>query len=316
MTSGVGTAQYTARLASQLAVPGIADVHSHFMPEPVLNKVWQVFDNASAKYGMQWPIQYRLDEAARVELLRSWGVRAFTSLTYAHKPGMARWLNDWTLDFSRRVPECVPSATFFPEEGVAEYVAAAVTDGARLFKVHLQVSGFDPRDELLRPVWGMLQERQLPVVIHCASGPIPGRFTGPGPVRELLATFPRLSLIIAHLGAPEYADFMGLTDEHAGVRLDTTMVFTDFMEELAPFPVTLRSRLLDAGLRGDVLFGSDFPNIPYSYDHALQALVRLDLGDEWLREVVWDATARLLQLDAGSQTAARTSVADDARDIG
>lgn len=299
------TAAYAVRLTDQLAVPGIADVHSHFMPEPVLSKVWRVFDDASAKYGMRWPIRYRLDESARVELLRCWGVRAFTSLTYAHKPGMARWLNDWTLDFASRVPECVPSATFFPEEGVTENVGTAVAAGARLFKVHLQVSGFDPRDALLRPVWGILQDRRIPVVIHCASGPIPGRFTGPDPVRELLASFPRLNLIIAHLGAPEYADFMGLTDEYPGVRLDTTMVFTDFMEELAPFPVALRPQLLDAGLRGDVMFGSDFPNIPYSYDRALQSLVRLDLGEEWLRAVIWDAAAGLLQLDRGPQAPKR-----------
>lgn len=294
-------AQFAEEFTAQLGIPGVADVHSHFMPESVMNKVWQVFDNASAKYGMDWPIRYRVGEAARVELLRSWGVRAFTTLTYAHKPEMARWLNEWTLEFARRAPDCIPSATFFPEDGVDEYVAQALDCGAKVFKLHLQVSGFDPRDPVLQAVWGLLQDRQIPVVIHCASGPIPGRFTGPGPLRDLLASFPQLSLIIAHLGAPEYADFMQLTDEYPGVRLDTTMTFTDFMEELAPFPVELRPRLLDAGLRGDVLFGSDFPNIPYSYDHGLQALVRLDLGDEWLRQVVWRAAARQFQLDPGSQ---------------
>lgn len=292
--------RFANRLASQLDIPGIADVHSHFMPAAVMNKVWQVFDNADTKYGMKWPIEYRVDEDARVELLRSWGVRAFTSLTYAHKPGMAAWLNEWTLDFARRVPECISSATFFPEEGVGEYVGAAIDGGARLFKVHLQVSGFDPRDLALRPVWGTLQDRAIPVVIHCASGPIPGRFTGPDPVRELLASFPRLNLIIAHLGAPEYGEFVAITDQHEQVRLDTTMVFTDFMQAMAPFPPELRPALLAAGLRGDVLFGSDFPNIPYSYEHALAALVRLDLGEEWLRDVVWNAAARLFRLDVGA----------------
>ena len=36
------------------------------------------------------------------------------------------------------------------------------------------------------------------------------------------------------------------------------MAFTTFMNELAEFPTGLLPRLLDAGLSGDVLFGSDF----------------------------------------------------------
>jgi hypothetical protein len=42
-----------------------------------------------------------------------------------------------------------------------------------------------------------------------------------------------------------------------------------------------------------VLFGSDFPNIPYGYAHALEALTRLELGEEWLRAVCYGNGARL-----------------------
>lgn len=41
-----------------------------------------------------------------------------------------------------------------------------------------------------------------------------------------------------------------------------------------------------------MLLGSDFPNIPYAYAHQLDALARLDLGDDWLWAVCWgNATA-------------------------
>jgi hypothetical protein len=43
-----------------------------------------------------------------------------------------------------------------------------------------------------------------------------------------------------------------------------------------------------------VVLGTDFPNIPHPYAHQLQALVRLDLGDDWLRAVCHDNGARLL----------------------
>jgi len=42
-----------------------------------------------------------------------------------------------------------------------------------------------------------------------------------------------------------------------------------------------------------VLLGSDFPNIPYPYGEQLAALARLDLGDDWLRDVCWHNGARL-----------------------
>ncbi len=75
------------------------------------------------------------------------------------------------------------------------------------------------------------------------------------------------------------------------VHLDTTMAFTDFFESMAPYPVELRPRLADLG--GKVLLGTDFPNIPYEYAHQLEALARLDLGDEWLRGVCWSNAVRL-----------------------
>ena len=52
---------------------------------------------------------------------------------------------------------------------------------------------------------------------------LPGAFTGPGPISGVLARHPRLTMIVAHLGAPEYADFLDLAGRYRGVHLDTTM---------------------------------------------------------------------------------------------
>lgn len=261
-----------------------------------MRKVWSVFDAAQDVYGVEWPVEYRGDDAQRLTQLRGFGVSAFTSLVYAHRPGMAEWLNDWCADFAAKTPDCIQTATFFPEPGVGDYVRSALAAGARIFKIHLQVGAFDPRDPVLAPVWGELTQAGIPVVVHCGSGPLPGPFTGPGPIGEVIRAHPGLQLIVAHMGAPEYADFLDLTDAHAGIRLDTTMAFTDFMNELAVYPLDSMARLREAGLRGDVLFGSDFPNIPYSYESAVEALVRLELGDDWLRAVLYESAANLFAL--------------------
>ncbi|MEV0075168.1 amidohydrolase family protein [Nocardia neocaledoniensis] len=290
----VDSAAYLADFRRRLDLPALVDVHTHFMPDQVMRKVWAYFDQAGPLTGRPWPITYRDDEQVRLKTLRDFGVRAFTSLVYPHKPRMAAWLNEWTAEFAARTPDCLHTATFYPEPEAPEYVRAAIAGGARVFKVHIQVGAFSPLDPLLDPVWAILAESGVPVLIHCGSGPAPGEFTGPGPIAELLRRFPGLRLIIAHMGTPEYTEFLDLAERYPLLRLDTTMVWTDFSESDAPFPPGERERLHRFGDR--ILFGSDFPNIPYPYAEAVRALERLDLGDDWLRKVCHDNAVALFDL--------------------
>lgn len=283
-----------AEFRESLGLDHLVDVHTHFMPQQVLAKVWAYFDAAGPLVGRHWPIAYRMEERRRVELLRGFGVRAFTSMLYPHKPGMARWLNDWSADFAARTPDCLHTATFFAEPSALADVRCALGQGARVFKCHVQVGGFDPNDPHLDAVWRLLADERVPVVTHCGSGPVPGAHTGPAPIAALLARHPRLRLVVAHLGMPEYEDFLGLAERHPGVLLDTTMAFTPFVESAAPFPRAALPRL--AALQDRVLLGTDFPNIPYTYAAALNALRAADLGTPWLRAVCHDNAVRLLAL--------------------
>ncbi|MBA2956132.1 amidohydrolase family protein [Nocardioides sp. MAH-18] len=271
-----------------LGLPGLFDVHVHFLPPSIQRAVYAVFDAAGPKIGREWPIRYRQDHAERVDILRAMGVRRFPTLPYAHKPGVAEFLNDWAAGFKRDVPESLWSATFYPEESAPAYVAERVAAGVEVFKLHLQVGEFHVDDPLLDGVWGLLEDAGTPVVLHAGSGPVGNEFTGPASTERLLRRHPRLRLVLAHMGAPECAEFLALAERYDEVRLDTTMVFTDFFPA---YPVELVPRLRDIGDR--ILLGSDFPTIPYPYAHQLDGLARLDLGDEWLRAVCWHNGADL-----------------------
>jgi len=284
-----------AAFRARVGLDSIIDVHTHFMPERLLAAVRAYFDAAGPLIGRPWPITYREDEQTRVATLRAFGVSAFTALLYPHKPGMARSLNEWGADFASRTPGCLHSATFFAEPSAAEDVRRAIEQGARVFKCHLQVGGFDPNDPVLDAAWGLLAEAGVPVVTHCGSGPVAGRFTGPAPIARLLARHPALRLVVAHLGMPEYAEFLTLAGRYPGVLLDTTMAFTPFIDEAgAAFPPAELPRLGDLGHR--VLLGTDFPNIPYTYADALEALERTGLGPDWLRAVCHDNAANLFEI--------------------
>jgi hypothetical protein len=84
---------------------------------------------------------------------------------------------------------------------------------------------------------------------------------------------------------------MDLADRYDNVRLDTTMAFVDFFGHDPASEPEIRPRLVD--LQSKILLGSDFPNIPYAYAHQIEGLLRLELGDDWLRNVLWNNGAKL-----------------------
>jgi uncharacterized protein len=278
----------------QLGIPGIVDAHVHFMPERVQQAVWRWFDGLTPA----WPVTYRSPAAQRLATLARMGVRHHTALAYAHRPGMLTFLNDYTLQLAAAEPAVIPTFTIYPEPGAGQETARCLRAGGRCVKVHLQVGAFDPNDSLLSESWALLRDAGTPVVIHAgavADGSGNEQWCGPGPVRRLLDRFPGLRLVIAHLGAPDYAEFLSLAEQHPGVWLDTAMVFGD-PPFLGAFPPRLVPRL--AGLGPRIVFGSDFPTIPQAVAAQLSALRALGLGDGWLRAVLWANGLRLFGLPA------------------
>ncbi|MEV6908337.1 amidohydrolase family protein [Amycolatopsis sp. NPDC051071] len=283
---------------SSLGLDGLVDLHLHFLPKQVMDKVWDYFDQAEEHYGMAWPVHYRTSEEERVETLRSLGVRKFAPLVYPHKPGMAEWLTSWALEFAERVPDAVPTGTFYPEPSAVSGVDGALRAGARCFKAHVQIGGYDPRDELLDGVWGMLADAGVPVVVHCGHGPLRGRYTGLRLFEEILVRHPNLTLVLAHAGMPEMAFAFELARKYPRVYLDTTMVGVEFTRRGNPLPPDWTDLLAEFPDR--VVLGTDFPNIPYPYATQLQAIAGWAaddrLGEPFLRAVLHDTPAKLLSV--------------------
>jgi len=271
-----------------LGLPGIFDVHVHFMPERMQQAVWKHFDSLPHP----WPVTYRTDDATRVSTLSQLGVVRYSTLAYAHKPGMADWLNQFTLEFAEANRAAVPSFTFYPEPGADDYVANALTRGGRVAKVHLQVSKFDPLDPQLQGTWGQLEQAATPVVIHAGAVPDGSggeQWCGMDPVRRLLERHPGLELVLAHLGAPDYEDAVKLATDFPRLRMDTAMTLVEGSG--FGIPAVMSRWLRESPTR--VLFGSDFPTIPHDYATQVRGVAALDFGDDWLRRVLWHNAADL-----------------------
>jgi uncharacterized protein len=287
-----------AGFVRDLGLPGLIDVHVHLLPERLQKAVWAFFDRLEDP---PWPITYRDDEARRLATLREVGVIAHTALAYGHKPGVAAWCNQHTLAAAERHAQVLPTFTFHPEDGVDEYVDEAIARGGRVAKVHLQVGRFHTTDPRLAGVWRRLEAEAIPVVIHASAvyGVAGGEeYCGPDVLRALLDRHPDLRLIVAHLGMPDFSDFLALAEATPTLRMDTSMVLTDppYGDEV---PDALLPRL--AAIADRLLFGSDFPAIPHHYAAQVRGLRRLGLDAPGLRDLLHDNAARLLGLPLATE---------------
>jgi hypothetical protein len=256
-------------------LPPVVDAHVHLFPDPVFEAVWRWFD----QYG--WPIRYKLHTPQVVSFLLSRGVSRVVALHYAHKPGMARFLNAYVAEVARAEPRVWGLATVLPgEEGAAEILAEAFAAGLRGVKLHCHVQCFAPDAPALHEVYAACAKAGRPLVMHAGREPASPQYKcdvhalcSAERVERVLRDHPALKLCVPHLGADEFDAYERLLERYDNLWLDTTMVLSDY------FPITLPRRLLEVR-PGRILYGTDFPNLPYAWDREVKRLLALKLGDE------------------------------------
>ncbi len=105
-------------------LPTVIDAHVHLFPDWLFKPIWQWFD------AFGWPVRYQLGAERIIEFLTERGVERIVGLHYAHKPGVARQLNQFMQDICRRHPQVVGTATVYPGESDAEKILANSNHGA------------------------------------------------------------------------------------------------------------------------------------------------------------------------------------------
>jgi predicted TIM-barrel fold metal-dependent hydrolase len=268
-------------------VPAI-DLHTHFHPPRLFSAIRQWFARET-----DWRIPHGDDEAGFAARLAAEGVVRYAVCSYAHRAGMARDLNDWLAAFAARHDGAVALGTVHPDDpGHLEEARRALDDlGMAGLKVHCEVQRLSPDDPRMQPVYALLRERGKFVLMHCGTAPFGGNAytTSVEGVSRLLAALPGLSVVVAHMGQYETEAFMALLDDHRNLYLDTTMAFA----ATSPFRRDVPRHLVVAHA-DRIVYGTDWPNIPYAYGGDRDALLALGLPDGAYRAIFHDNAARLL----------------------
>ena len=84
---------------------------------------------------------------------------------------------------------------------------------------------------------------------------------------------PRLRLVVPHVGFDEHERYLALLDEHEHLHLDTTMTCAEYFDVAVDWSAIERRA-------GRILYGSDFPIVPYEPTRELRVLARRIVSDE------------------------------------
>ena len=268
----------------------VIDVHTHLHPPRLFAAIRRWFAERTS-----WELSAQPTEPAGVAaVLRASGVERFVFCSYAHKAGIAAEINGWLAATARELGGFgIPLLTVHPDDPDPLGDARAALDaGCRGMKLHEDVQRVAIDDPRLTPVLAELAARGAFLLVHV--GPIPWRYPrdeGPRRVRNVLRAHPALRLVVAHMGAPDTHAYFAMMDEFANLHLDTTMVFA------SGSPVG-GARDFDAATlaaRAErILYGTDYPNVPYPYESERAGIVRLELGEAAERAIFRENAARLL----------------------
>ena len=274
-------------------LPAVVDAHVHLFPDRLFEAIWSWFDTHA------WPIRYRFTSEETLRFLFAKGVSHIVGLCYAHKPGIARGLNSYMANLCQSHSRLTGLGTVHPEDDdVYEVANEAFQLGLAGIKLHCHVQVMEPNDPRLDPLYAACCDHDKGVVIHAGRQPRseaykrdPFDICDISRVRDILKRFPKLRLCVPHLGSDEESEYIELGVKHDNLWLDTTMMLADFFPEAR--------RELVRNFRTDrLMYGTDFPNLPYAWDRELRWLAEMGLSEEELRGVLGENARQFFQIAA------------------
>jgi len=98
------------------------------------------------------------------------------------------------------------------------------------------------------------------------------------------------------MGAFEYKKFLKLLNTYENLYLDTTMVFIPnniFPERKVKQPI--KEELIS--FQNRILFGSDFPNIPYDYKKSTKGLLEFGFHKDFYIKIFYENAKKIFKIN-------------------
>jgi predicted TIM-barrel fold metal-dependent hydrolase len=262
-------------------LPPVIDAHVHLFPDGLFQSIRQWFDQFA------WPIRYRLNSDQVLSFLFSRGVRHVVGLHYAHRPGIARELNHYMAGLCACYDRLTGLATLYPGEPDARSILKEAFEmGLSGLKLHAHVQCYEMGSPSMGELYETCEANGKVLVMHAGREPKspaylcdPYALCSAARVKQVLLDHPALRICVPHLGADEYEAYREMLLEYDNLWLDTTMMLADYFPGANPPPLS--------DFRPDrIMYGTDFPNIPYAWDREFGKLIQMGLPEETLANIL------------------------------
>jgi uncharacterized protein len=208
--------------------------------------------------------------------------------------------NLWLMDTLAEVPTlsgfvAIDPSVLSPERNV-EHLREMAERGARGVKLHPVVQKFEANDPRMHPVYQACTELGLTVLSH--TGPARGGepFAEVGAFAPMLAGFPDLAVLLAHLGGGKWQDTLDVAQAFPNAAFDLSEIIEWLGAPNAPTAAELAHLIRDIGPERVVL-GSDYPW--YEPAHTAELVQSLPiLSQSEKNAILGENAARILRLPA------------------
>ncbi len=177
-------------------------------------------------------------------------------------------------------------ATVYPgEKDAVSILKNAFDSGLRGLKLHAHVQCFDMNSDDMMYIYDCCSKYNKPIVMHVGREPKsnayqcdPYEICSAQKLERVLHDFPNLKICVPHLGIDETLSYQKLIEKYDNLWLDTTMAIAEYLP--------IKGEIDLGRYRSDrVMYGSDFPNIPYAWDRELKILKRADISGDALAKI-------------------------------
>lgn len=265
----------------------IFDFHVHLYPDALAGKVVPQlagrFGNPAAFNGTVCGLKHDFTTS---------GICGALNLPVATHPDQVVKINQWAA--ANNQGPVYSLATLHPDTPhLTRALLSIHAAGFKGIKLHPEYQTFKLDDPRLEPVWKKCSDLGLFVFLHAGGERVfqPPFHSTPATISTLLARYPRLRLVAAHLGG------FRMWDESEAYLIGKPLDL-DLSHTLFWMPEEQIVRMIRAHGAARILFGTDAPwQCPAT---VLAAFLKLPLSSDEQRQILWGNAARLLNLPSAT----------------
>ena len=236
---------------------------------------------------MGWPRD--LSSAARAERERELEQKLLSNAL-----AESEWICSATREDERLEPVMFAAPTLAGDAVAVDIEDKVERFGVKAIKIHPALDFVLPTHPGYGPIFEIAQDRGLIVISHggdSEGGPYETEidYCAPRNFAKVLDDFPRLRLVVAHVGYPYLDDFVEVASTHSNLYTDLSFVLSREGVEMEPLLHALRGVGFDR-----VLFGTDFPY--FDPEACVDRLETLGLSADEMERITWKNPVRLFGL--------------------